>query len=242
MSGDYLIASIPGDDGPVPTTGAGRPRLTTTRRPGASPRDEILDASAELFTTRGYGSTSTRSIAEAVGIRQASLYYHFKTKDEILCALLRQTVSPTLEFVEAITRAHVVVSPTEHLHALATYDGAQLLNSRWNLGALYLMPEVRQAALAEFWTERERLRLHYLAVSQSIAATQAEHISEATADLPFRLVEALVNIRTSQNAHDWFTLVSDVADACLRVLGVPGSDITDLRTRTSGLLELAESC
>ena len=43
----------------------------------------------------GYTGTSTRTIAEAVGIRQASLYHYFKTKDDILCALLSQTVTPT---------------------------------------------------------------------------------------------------------------------------------------------------
>ena len=77
-------------------TRAGRPRLTTQRRPGTTARDEILDAAGELFTTLGYTGTSTRTIAEAVGIRQASLYHYFKTKDDILCALLSQTVTPTL--------------------------------------------------------------------------------------------------------------------------------------------------
>ena len=62
-------------------TGAGRPRLSTKKRPGDTAREEILDASAELFTTRGFTNTSTRVIAEAVGLRQASLYHHFATKD-----------------------------------------------------------------------------------------------------------------------------------------------------------------
>ncbi|MEN3316849.1 MAG: hypothetical protein V7643_250, partial [Mycobacterium sp.] len=46
-------------------TRAGRPRLTTQRRPGTTARDEILDAAGELFTTLGYTGTSTRTIAEA---------------------------------------------------------------------------------------------------------------------------------------------------------------------------------
>ena len=86
-------------------TRAGRPRLTTQRRPGTTARDEILDAAGELFTTLGYTGTSTRTIAEAVGIRQASLYHYFKTKDDILCALLSQTVSPTLSFIPGLRAA-----------------------------------------------------------------------------------------------------------------------------------------
>src|ERR1700761_5422625 len=62
--------------------GRGRPRLEQSRRPGNTAREEILDAAAELFTNLGYASTSTRRIADAVGIRQASLYHHFATKDD----------------------------------------------------------------------------------------------------------------------------------------------------------------
>jgi AcrR family transcriptional regulator len=115
-------------------TRAGRPRLTSQRRPGTTARDEILDAAGELFTTTGYTGTSTRTIAEAVGIRQASLYHYFKTKDDILCALLSQTVTPTLSFIPNLETAKPALSPQEHLHALAAFDGRQLLDGRWNLG------------------------------------------------------------------------------------------------------------
>ena len=58
----------------------GRPRKNSPRRRGATAREEILDASSELFTTQGFATTSTHQIADAVGIRQASLYYHFPSK------------------------------------------------------------------------------------------------------------------------------------------------------------------
>ncbi|MCV7229344.1 TetR/AcrR family transcriptional regulator [Mycolicibacterium komossense] len=216
------------------TTRAGRPRLTTRRRPGISARDEILDAAAELFTTRGYTSTSTRCIAEAVGVRQASLYHYFKTKDDILSALLHQTVTPTLEFVEQLAATEPPLTPAEKLHALASFDGAQLLNGRWNLGALYLMPELREARLAEFWAERERLRLHYLDLSRATVAAQptAYPVGEEAADLPFRLVESLVNIRAAHPDRQRSALPGHIADACMRVLGVPAEGIPALRAAT----------
>ena len=93
------------------TTGAGRPRLTTRKRPGATAREEILDAAAELFTTRGFTSTSTRMIADAVGVRQASLYHHFATKDDMLAALLVGTVDAPLACAVAL-RAVTVDAPT----------------------------------------------------------------------------------------------------------------------------------
>ncbi|BBZ76239.1 TetR family transcriptional regulator [Mycolicibacterium anyangense] len=212
------------------TPRAGRPRLTEQRRPGTTARDEILDAAGELFTTRGYASTSTRAIAEAVGIRQASLYHYFKTKDELLSALLHQTVTPTLCFLADLRATDPVLSPTQCLHALAAYDGAQLLTSRWNLGALYLLPELREARLATFWTERERLRLGYLDLSRAILATTGIH--DAAADLPFRLVESLVNMWSGQPRLDCRGLPEHVADASLRVLGVAEDTVAGLREDT----------
>src|SRR3954470_3188165 len=121
-------------DGVMPLARAGRPRHHDQRRPGVTARDEILDAAGELFTTLGYTGTSTRSIAESVGIRQASLYHYFATKDDILCALLSQTVTPTLMIVDSLAASEPALSAAEHLHALALFDGRQLLNGRWNLG------------------------------------------------------------------------------------------------------------
>lgn len=213
------------------TTTRGRPRLTTQRRPGAGARDEILDAAGELFTTRGYASTSTRTIAEAVGVRQASLYHYFRTKDEILSALLHQTVTPSLHFSQRLTEVRPTLSAPQQLHALAAFDGAQLLTGRWNLGALYLLPELREARLASFWADRERLRLFYLRCSQATAP-----VDDDTADLPFRLVEALVNMRAAQTADNSAALPERVADACLRVLGVTEDALHQIRARTRTLL------
>jgi AcrR family transcriptional regulator len=219
-----------GDDGDMELARAGRPRLHVQRRPGSTARDEILDAAGELFTTLGYTATSTRTIAESVGIRQASLYHYFKTKDDILCALLSQTVAPTLAFIPSLLGAKPALSAAEHLHALAAFDGHQLLSGRWNLGALYLMPELRDARLEPFWSERERLRLHYLALSRAV--TDQTGVHEAAADLPFRLVESLVNMWSVPPGPARDELPAHVADACLRVLGVPGDAIPAARSRS----------
>jgi AcrR family transcriptional regulator len=219
-----------GDDGAMTVTRAGRPRLTSQRRPGTTARDEILDAAGELFTTTGYTGTSTRTIAEAVGIRQASLYHYFKTKDDILCALLSQTVTPTLSFIPSLAAADPPLSAAEHLHALAAFDGHQLLNGRWNLGALYLQPELRGEGLEPFWSDRERLRLHYLALSQAIVAETG--VDEVAAELPFRLVESLVNMWADRRDADRSALPVHVADACLRVLGASDAATPAVRARS----------
>ena len=119
--------------------GPDAPACTRSGAPARTARDEILDAAGELFTTLGYAGTSTRTIADSVGIRQASLYHYFKTKDDILCTLLGQTVAPTLSFIPSLLGAEPALTAAEHLHALAAFDGDQLLGGQWNLGALYLL-------------------------------------------------------------------------------------------------------
>ena len=50
--------------------------------------DEIIDAAARVFAERGYHGTSTQAIADVLGMRQASLYYYFPSKEaalELVC-------------------------------------------------------------------------------------------------------------------------------------------------------------
>jgi TetR/AcrR family transcriptional regulator, regulator of cefoperazone and chloramphenicol sensitivity len=54
---------------------------------GTDTRLRILAVSVELFSDRGYAGTSVRDIAEAMGMTKASLYYHFRSKEEILDAV-----------------------------------------------------------------------------------------------------------------------------------------------------------
>lgn len=51
-------------------------------------KQEILETALDLFSVLGYEATSVSQIADAVGIRKASLYSHFGSKQEILDALV----------------------------------------------------------------------------------------------------------------------------------------------------------
>jgi AcrR family transcriptional regulator len=92
----------------------------------ASPRrEEIVRAAARTFASDGYAGVGMRDVAEAVGIRGASLYHHFGSKEDILYAicltvtqepnelnlpLLDAPGTPT-ERLAALVRGHL-----EHLH------------------------------------------------------------------------------------------------------------------------------
>ena len=53
-------------------------------------KNEILDAAEELFAAKGYEATSTGDILDRVGIARGTLYYHFKSKEDILDALIER--------------------------------------------------------------------------------------------------------------------------------------------------------
>jgi TetR/AcrR family transcriptional repressor of nem operon len=55
----------------------------------------IVDAADELFYQRGFASTSFADISAAVGISRGNFYYHFKTKDDILAAVIAARVERT---------------------------------------------------------------------------------------------------------------------------------------------------
>lgn len=60
-------------------------------------KNEILDAAEQLFVTKGFDGTSTGDILERVGIARGTLYYHFKSKEEILDAMIQRMTETLLE-------------------------------------------------------------------------------------------------------------------------------------------------
>jgi len=216
----------------------GRPRLAPRRREGTTARAEILDAAAELFSEQGYAATSTRAIAMAVGIKQASLYYHFANKEQILAELLADTVVPSLAAVA--TLAGSGEPPAARLWALAAFDVRLLCSGRWNLGALYLMPELRSARFAPFHAQRHDLRAAYGELVAHGCAEGGFSCADAgvAADLVFGLVESVVPVRAHRGHLDPDAVAPAVADACLRLLAAPGRGAAPTRRRGERLLAL----
>jgi len=64
-------------------------------------RDAILDTSAKLFSQHGYKEVSIRDIAQACGMTNAALYYHFKNKEDLFLAMLQRDHEQTLVALRA---------------------------------------------------------------------------------------------------------------------------------------------
>jgi len=72
---------------------------TRQRRRGDT-RQRIQDVALELFAEQGYEKTSLREIAERLEVTKAALYYHFKTKEEILVSIFDDLTQPILDLIE----------------------------------------------------------------------------------------------------------------------------------------------
>lgn len=67
---------------------------------GKTTREQIVDAADQLFYRNGYEHTSFSDIANAVQISRGNFYYHFKSKDEILDAVINVRLTNTRAMLE----------------------------------------------------------------------------------------------------------------------------------------------
>lgn len=78
-------------------------------------RQQIVDVADRLFYEHGFEATSFADIAKDVGLSRGNFYYHFKTKDEILDAVIARRVSNTRAMLDAWEQA--APSPAERIRS-----------------------------------------------------------------------------------------------------------------------------
>src|SRR5919199_2707194 len=82
-------------------------RRAPVARPARSPRrraPQIIEAAARVFAERGFYGATTQDIADVLGIRQASLYYYFASKEAALELVCLKGVEGFFESATAIAK------------------------------------------------------------------------------------------------------------------------------------------
>ncbi|MGW6258770.1 TetR/AcrR family transcriptional regulator [Streptomyces sp. NPDC055085] len=199
----------------------GRPRAAQRPDSGLTPRAELLDAAAELFTARGYAATTTRAVAERAGMRQASMYHYVSGKEELLAELLESTVTPSLALARRLL-AEDAEPAGRRLWRLCRTDVEVLCGGPHNLGGLYLLPEVRAERFAGFHAVRAELKDTY---RQLLAATPAggalaKSDLDLRTDLVFGLIEGVILVHRSDPDRPVSAFAEATADAALRIAGI----------------------
>ncbi|MFJ3385347.1 MULTISPECIES: helix-turn-helix domain-containing protein [unclassified Curtobacterium] len=218
----------------------GRPRVVPDTASGLSPRDQILDAAAALFVENGFSATSTRAIAERVGIRQASLYYHFAGKDEVLVELLTTSVRPSLDVVRGLEeRVPDSVSAAGALAALVLIDIDTLARTPHNIGTLYLLPEVQGDRYQGFRADRQELQDTYGRLGTRAAT---EDVRDAVppallGGILIQLAETVIQLRRTGEVDEQDR--EAITGACLRACGLGAAAVVAARREAEALLAAA---
>lgn len=133
-------------------------RRKKTGASGVGTRERLRSVALDLFWEKGYRSTSTRDLAAALGIRQASLYYHVKNKEELLYEICYSSLQKVIEKVTAV--AAKSTAPIEKLRAMArTHMVATLELQKEFLISMYDYRSLSAACNAEinhFWSDYEQ--------------------------------------------------------------------------------------
>lgn len=164
-------------------------------------RDQIVTAADELFYQKGFEHTSFKHIAEAVAISRGNFYYHFRTKDEILDAVIQLRLARTREmladweaegstpreriacFIRILIRNRARIKlygcPVGTLASeLAKLDHGALkdANRLFTLFREWLADQFRQLGRA---ADADELAMHLLARSQGVATLASAFHDEA---------------------------------------------------------------
>ncbi len=173
-------------------------RAQRTLQPVRLPTSErLFDVAAQLFCERGYAVTTTREIAAAAGIRQASLYYHVAGKEDLLYQICVSSLEELLAEVEAALVP--VTDPLERIEVLARTHLRTILRHQFR--HLTMLTELR-AFSGSHRTAVVALRRQYAGQVRSVL-DQAQAAGSVRTDISARyLYLALLNILN--RAVRWF--------------------------------------
>ncbi len=225
--------AVPADDRP---NRPGRPRAVPDAAPARSPRDQVLDAAAALFVEHGFGATSTRAIADRVGIRQASLYYHFAGKDDVLVELLETSVRPSLEVARDLDdRVPGSVPAAVALAALVAFDVGTLAGTRTTSARCTCCRRCRANASRvprrpPGATGRLRTPRH----ARGDARGRRHGRPAQLGGILIQLVETVIQLRRGGEVDDRDRAA--ITSSCLRVCGLDTDAVAEARRGAGALL------
>jgi len=125
------------------------------RKRGIATTRQILEVAAELFAYNGFDGVSMRDIARRVGVKESSIYNHFKSKQEILETLYNEFIRfvPQTRPSEAdLDSMLAIMSPEEVMKSILFYVGKSVNGVLANTALIISHEKYRSVRAAEMYT------------------------------------------------------------------------------------------
>ncbi|MBI3989329.1 MAG: TetR/AcrR family transcriptional regulator [candidate division NC10 bacterium] len=154
------------------------------RLPAQERRRQIVEAAADLFARKGFRGTTTREIAEAVGVSEAMIFKYFPTKEELYSAIIEAKAK-----TEEILAAAAVAATSNDDAGVFRAVGQVMIETTEadpTLMRLLLFSALEGHELSEMFFESRVRRLHEFL---------STYIQQRIADGHFRKVDPLVTAR-----------------------------------------------
>lgn len=120
-------------------------------------KEKILSAALDLFCVDGYSTVSIRDIGKTVGIKESSIYYHFKNKEDILYSLFRKSEQwiqvRKEQFIQALEAVPEVEREKFIAAGIAYLEGYLLEENINKLIRLLTIEKQRNAEAAELYRQ-----------------------------------------------------------------------------------------
>lgn len=159
-------------------------------------REQIVAVAQKMFKERGYAAASMREIASEVGVEPASIYSHFKSKDDILQYICFRIADEFFEVQEPILNS--MTNPVEKLKRMIAahigvimnnLDAATVFFTEWSF--------MKQSDLREFIRLRERYEKGF-----------REVINAGITSGDFRMMDVNFTVRllfsVMNGIHEWY--------------------------------------
>ncbi len=149
---------------------------TTSNEPGRTrdpaetmgTRERLLAEGARLFWTRGYEGTTTRHLSRLLGMQNASIYYHFEKKEDLLYAICVNATQLVASALARCVGSHA--DPLERLHAMIHRYVEVLLGERDQYATL--LTELRSLSQERRDAVLQLLDANFAMLRQTIEAAQ----------------------------------------------------------------------
>jgi len=176
-----------------------------------STKDKIKYVAFKLFLEKGYEATNIREICNEVGIKPSSLYFYFKSKEELFFSIYDEVWGDKIRFIENVEELKKNISPDVKLYSVfkntVEYCSKDICRQKFLLRYHLFPPEELIKVLRDkfkYWVDRENLIIANLVrdcIEKKILGSRisvADFLKDYNKFTTFQIIEMIIsNIKLS---------------------------------------------